>query len=87
VSRSKLVLVIQFNAEKLPPIKRTEYTINFLIDSVSAEKVKGLQFLIILDTVEGADSTSLNNSTFRPHIVFMFCMDIRTNSDNFPVQH
>jgi hypothetical protein len=87
VSRSKRVLVIQFNAEKLTTNKRTEYTINFLIDSVSAEKVKGLKFLTIGDTVEVADSMSLNNSKFCPRIVFMFCMNLRTNSDNYPIQH
>jgi hypothetical protein len=28
-----------------------------------------------------------HNSTFCPHSVFMFCVDLRTNSDYFTVQH
>jgi len=33
-------------------------------------------------------SLTFNNSTFRPHTVFMlFCVDLRTNSDYFPIQH
>jgi hypothetical protein len=32
-------------------------------------------------------SLTFSNSTFCPHIVFMFCVDLRTNSDYFPIQH
>ena len=32
-------------------------------------------------------SLTFNNSTFCPHSVFMFCVDLRTNSDYFPTQH
>jgi len=33
-------------------------------------------------------SLTFNNSTFCPHSVFdVFCVDLRTNSDYFPVQH
>ena len=30
---------------------------------------------------------TFNNSTYFQHSVFMFCMDLRTNSDYFPIQH
>ena len=33
-------------------------------------------------------SLTFNNSTFCPHsCIYMFCVDLRTNSDYFPVQH
>jgi hypothetical protein len=32
-------------------------------------------------------SLTFNNSTFCPHSVFMFCVDLRTNGDYFPTQH
>ena len=32
-------------------------------------------------------SLTFNNSTFCPYSVFVFCMDLRTNSDYFPIQH
>jgi len=32
-------------------------------------------------------SLTFNNFTFCPHSVFMFCVDLRTNSDYFPIQH
>jgi len=32
-------------------------------------------------------SLTFNNSTFYPNSVFMFCVDLRTNSDYFPIQH
>ena len=30
---------------------------------------------------------TFNNSTFRPHRVFVFYVDLRTNSNYFPIQH
>ena len=30
---------------------------------------------------------NIHNSTFCPHSVFVFCVDLRTNSEYFPVQH
>jgi len=30
---------------------------------------------------------TLNNSTFCPHSVYVFCVDMRTNSDYVPIQH
>jgi hypothetical protein len=30
---------------------------------------------------------TFNNSTFCPHSVFMFCVDLRTNSEYFTVQN
>ena len=32
-------------------------------------------------------SLTFNNSTFCQHSLFMFCVDLRTNSDYFPIQH
>jgi hypothetical protein len=32
-------------------------------------------------------SLTFNNSTFCPHSVFMFCVDLRTNSDYYLIQH
>ena len=32
-------------------------------------------------------NVTFNNSTFCPHSVFVFCVDLRTNSDYFPIQH
>ena len=33
-------------------------------------------------------SLTFNNSTFCPHsCVYVFCVDLRTNSDYFPIQH
>jgi hypothetical protein len=32
-------------------------------------------------------SLTFNNSTFCPHSVFVFCVDLRTNSDYFPIQN
>jgi hypothetical protein len=32
-------------------------------------------------------SLTFTNSTFCPHSVFVFCMDLRTNNDYFPIQH
>ena len=32
-------------------------------------------------------SLTFSNSTFWPHSVFVFCVDLRTNSDYFPIQH
>jgi hypothetical protein len=32
-------------------------------------------------------SLTFTNSTFCPQTVFMFCVDLRTNSDYFPIQH
>jgi len=33
-------------------------------------------------------SLTLNNSTFCPHsCIYVFCVDLRTNSDYFPIQH
>jgi hypothetical protein len=32
-------------------------------------------------------SLTFNNSTFCPHSVFMFCVDLRTNSHYFPIKH
>jgi hypothetical protein len=30
---------------------------------------------------------TFNNSTFCPHSLFVFCKNLRTNSDYFPIQH
>ena len=30
---------------------------------------------------------TLNNSTFCPHSIYVLCVDLRTNSDYFPIQH
>jgi hypothetical protein len=38
-------------------------------------------------TATATASLTFNNSTFCPHSVFMFCVDLRTNSDYFPIQH
>jgi len=35
----------------------------------------------------GSPGLTLQNSTFCPHNVFVFCVDLRTNSDYFPMQH
>ena len=32
-------------------------------------------------------SLTFTNSAFCPHSAFMFCVDLRTNSDYFPIQH
>jgi len=32
-------------------------------------------------------SLTFHNSAFRSHSVFVFCVDLRTNSDYFTVQH
>ena len=33
-------------------------------------------------------SLTCDNSTFCPHsCIFLFCVDLRTNSDYFPIQH
>jgi len=32
-------------------------------------------------------SFTFNNSTFCPHSVFVFCVDLRKDSDYFPIQH
>jgi len=33
-------------------------------------------------------SLSLSNSTFCPHsCIYVFCVDLRTNRDYFPIQH
>ena len=32
-------------------------------------------------------SLTFTNSTFCPHSVFMSCVDLKTNSDYFPIQH
>jgi len=32
-------------------------------------------------------SLTLNNSTFCPQCIYVFCVDLRTNSDYFPIQH
>ena len=32
-------------------------------------------------------SLTFNNSTFCPHCNYVFCVDLRTNSDYFPIQH
>ena len=37
---------------------------------------------------KGTTSLTFNNSTFCPHTVFMcYCVDLRTNSEYFPIQH
>ena len=33
------------------------------------------------------EDLTFTNSTFCPHSVYMFCVDLRTNSDYFPIQH
>ena len=30
---------------------------------------------------------TFNNSTFCPHCIYVFYVDLRTNSDYFPIQH
>ena len=37
--------------------------------------------------LRGTDWVFIYNSTFCPHSVFVFCVDLRTNSDYFPIQH
>jgi hypothetical protein len=32
-------------------------------------------------------SLTFNNSTFCPQCIYVFCLDLRTNSDYFPIQH
>ena len=32
-------------------------------------------------------SLTFTNSTFCPHSIYVFCVDLRTNSDYFPIQH
>ena len=32
-------------------------------------------------------SLTFNNSTFCPHCIYVFCVDLRTNSHYFPIQH
>ena len=32
-------------------------------------------------------SLTFNNSTFCPHCIYVFCVDLRTNSDYLPIQH
>jgi len=32
-------------------------------------------------------SLTLNNSTFCPHCIYVFCVDLRTKSHYFPIQH
>jgi len=52
--------------------------------------VKMLVCLTLSSTVVTVFTTSLTftNSTFCPHIcIYVFCVDLRTNSDYFPIQH
>ena len=52
------------------------YSINWLVFITETECL-----------LRGTDWVFIYNSTFCPHSVFMFCMDMRTKSNYFPTQH
>jgi len=54
---------------------RTEFTCNVRILTLQSP-------VVIIRTA----SLTFNNSTFCPHSVFMFCVDLRTNSDCFAIR-
>jgi hypothetical protein len=54
------------------------YNINWLVFITETENV--------YCTVR-TENLTFNNSTFCPHSVFMFCVDLRTNSDYFTIQN
>jgi len=59
------------------------YNINWLVFIIETECV----YCAVRTGSLYTASLTFSNSTFCPHSVFVFCVDLRTNSDYFPVQH
>jgi len=61
----------------------SEQTANISIYSIN-------RLVFITETkclLRGTDWVFIYNSTFCPHCIYVFCMNLRTNRDYFPIQH
>ena len=57
---------------------------------ISLHSINWLVFITETECVYSAVQTehlTFSNSTFCPHCICVFCVDLRTNSDYFPIQH
>jgi len=65
------------------------YSINWLVFITETEcvfyavRTEYIQYGLIFYTTR----FNIQNSTFCPHCIYVFCMDLRTNNDYFTIQH